>query len=87
VISYRAMLVDGLIAGLCVVGIYFILSSTLSYFLSWHKPNLFFALGLGSGNMLLPMWNRYQNEKKLKNKKEEFEHVIKIIEEIEIKGN
>lgn len=80
-IPYKKMLRDGALSGICVVVIFYILTYFIQMFTDFYKPHWTFALGLGIGNMFLPMWNRYKLEKK--NQDDEFEHIIEVTEEVD----
>jgi len=94
VIPYKKIIRDGVLTGLFVVPLYYILGYALrgimlqldsSYV---YEPSWAFAVGLGLGNMILPMVARYNLEKKLNESRkrwDEIESIIEITEEIEVK--
>jgi len=93
-IPYRKIIRDGVLAGLCVVPIYYLLSYALRYIMLYfdstyvYEPSWAFAIGLGLGNMILPMITRYSLEKKLNESRrrwDEIESIIEITEEIEVR--
>jgi len=96
-ISYKKIIRDGLLAGACVVPIYYILAYALRYGMLYfdasyaYEPNWAFAIGLGLGNTIVPMITKYHFEKMLQKSKErwkerrdEIKSIIEITEEIEV---
>jgi len=80
---YIKILRDGIISAVCVVIIFYILTYFVQLLFDFYKPHWTFALGLGVGNMFMPMWGRYKLEKKRKFD-EEFITTVEIEEIIEI---